>query len=82
MLVDSYIGLYLFAMENKIELSNYINIDIAYFQKKFYKSRPALRVSDEDINNDNDYNKVWIQFWKVLANHLFKFFLMQFLNTK
>ena len=58
MLVDSYIGLYLFAMENKIELSNYINIDIAYFQKKFYKSRPALRVSDEDINNDNDYNKV------------------------
>jgi Ni2+-binding GTPase involved in maturation of urease and hydrogenase len=58
MLADSIIGLYLFCMENKIDLANYINIDTAYFQKKFNMSRPSLRVIDEEFTNDNDYNKV------------------------
>ena len=58
MLADSYIGLYLFSTENKIDLANYINIDIAYFHKKLNVSRPSLRVTDEEFTNDNDYNKV------------------------
>ena len=58
MFLDGYIGLYLFCTENKIEIADYINIDIAYFQKKFIMSRPSLRVNDSDISNDNDYEKI------------------------
>ena len=35
MLVDAYIGLYLFSASKKIELGEYMNIDMAYIQKKF-----------------------------------------------
>lgn len=63
LLVDAFIGFYLFVTERKGDLASYLHffqVDIKYFKKKFVMSRPSLSRDENDgyQYDDNDFMKI------------------------